>query len=173
MHAAGFAAWKDGEMVVKKCFNIRELNFELSRLWPFNAMVGHTRYSTSGDWQDHRENQPIEFDGVAFAFNGVISGATREENEERFEMKLETSNDAEIFLNKYIFRNDLNELMRVTKASFAGLVLDEDDLKPFRNSRRPLYSIQESHGTFYASTADIFKRAKFTGNPTEVPCNLD
>lgn len=179
LHAFGFTSRGALEHPANtfKSLAIEEILTGLDICWPFHSMIGHTRYSTSGDWKEASSNQPIEHGGVHLAFNGVISGGTQEENKARFGLnELSTDNDGEIFLRYYAEKRDLNELARSSKMSFAGLLLDGWNLIPFRNSRRPLWRAQVGGSFFWASTADIFQRAGILGVATEfeeVGCNLE
>lgn len=37
------------------------------------CLIGHARMATSGSWQDDRNNQPLQRDGIALIHNGVIA----------------------------------------------------------------------------------------------------
>lgn len=121
-----------------------------------NNLIFHNRYSTSGDYKDHNNNQPVVINQTeALVFNGVISQATKEENQEKYKMELTTDNDGEIFLRQ----ENKEEFLRKMKGSFAGLWVDKGEIYFARNSRRPLYFYIRGKGVFVASTKNIFERA--------------
>lgn len=120
----------------------------------FKSCIAHNRYSTSGDYTIEENNQPIVISDKILVWNGVISQAKREKNEKKFDVKLETDNDGEIFLHQ---KDPLKFIEGV--GSFAGLWYENRRLHALRNARRPLYFATEGPLTVMASTKDILKRA--------------
>jgi glutamine phosphoribosylpyrophosphate amidotransferase len=127
--------------------------------------VAHCRYSTSGDWHDHRNNQPIVVGKNALALNGVISMGTQEEFEVAFSVQCESDNDAEVFLRRMAQGQTAREFLAPLDGSLAAVWLDtwSGSLHAIRNERRPLWRAAHSGAVWYASTADIFRRAGFDG----------
>ncbi len=125
-------------------------------------LIFHNRYSTSGDWISHANNQPIFSDGVVCAFNGVISGGTKEEMETTFGITLETENDCEVWIKRPDLRT---ALLHSTSVSFAGIWSEKGEIYYARNSKRPLYYLEELGAKWLASTEDIFKRSGFEKKP--------
>jgi len=115
-------------------------------------IVGHFRLSTSGNWRDLANNQPLHFGGCAVAHNGNIQGWR--ERAERLGLKLTTSCDSEL-------------VARVLDASreFAPIALNEAGLaniphavlalrtNAFFATRRmlPLFAWITPEGTYYSS----------------------
>lgn len=123
--------------------------------------IAHARYSTSGDWRDPQNNQPIVVGDLALAFNGVIHMGTKEEFERDFDVRCASYNDGEVFL-RCLERGETPEmfLSRLT-GSFAGAWLGRGRLRAARNERRPLWRCDMVDAVWYASTLDIFRRAGF------------
>lgn len=134
-------------------------------------MIAHARYSTSGDWHNDDNNQPIVVEQVALAFNGVIHMGEKEEFEAAFNVKCRTANDGEVFIRKLLAGMSAADFLRELAGSFAGAWLVHYQLWVGRNDRRPLWTCF-AHGAFwYASTRDIFLRAKFP-EPALVPVGV-
>lgn len=129
--------------------------------------IFHARYSTSGDWRNHENNQPIIIDAterscrLALAFNGVIDMGTRAEMSERWDVRLETDNDGEIFLRRLLLGQSIASFVGGIAGSFAGVWLEGDVLQCARNARRPLWKCEWPDVKWLASTKDVFVRAGF------------
>lgn len=159
MHAYGFAATENGETRTLKTLKISEL---LNNIGSPQALIGHCRYSTSGDYTVMENNQPLEFEGEHMAFNGVIDMRTKPEMEQAYGIKMNSDNDGEIMLQC----PDRMALLK-TKISFAGLFLNGTMVSFIRNNNRPAY-VAEKHGAVYiASTADILRRCLLRGEPLQ------
>lgn len=104
-------------------------------------------------------NQPVVDKDVYLVFNGVISQASKEENEARFGHAFTTDNDGEILTKKILAGEDWETWISESPFSFAGLVLREE-ITAIRNKNRPLWHVSDGSGVFVASTRDILKRAK-------------
>lgn len=170
LHAFGFSAW-DGEQVVTERFlGLKECLASIPR--GATRLIGHCRYSTSGDYQTVANNQPLQIADAAMAFNGVISMATKQEYERQHGREYATENDGEIFLDKFVRNDGWLEFVARGRFSFAGLTLQRGRLTALRNKSRPLFRVDLGSATFFASTADIFRRAGFTETPTPVPCGV-
>lgn len=167
LHAFGFSTG-DGERVVTRRF--LDLKHCLAAIPAgVTRMIGHCRYSTSGDYQNVSNNQPLQIGEAAMAFNGVISMATKAEYERQNGRKYATENDGEIFLDKFVRNDGWLEFVARGRFSFAGLTLHRGRLTALRNKGRPLFRVDQGSATFFASTVDIFLRAGFAETPTPVP----
>lgn len=171
LHAFGvtYRQYYRQELVTRKFHSIDELTEFLRSAMPtVQSLIGHCRYSTSGDWQEHRNNQLIHVGKSAMVFNGVISMATREEYQKTYGREYETDNDGEIFLRKMMDGEDWLTWINEAKFSFAGMAFDGRSVWALRNKSRPLWATAEPGAVFIASTADIFKRAKLWGRSFEL-----
>jgi glutamine phosphoribosylpyrophosphate amidotransferase len=168
LHAFGFSFF-DGEKITTKKFRSFEKCVE-EIPGEFKSLIGHCRYSTSGDYLTELNNQPIEDQNTALAYNGVITMADKKEYEIENGRHYKTGNDGEIFLDKYIRNDQWESFVFNGLFSFAGLVLGSNgSLVALRNQRRPLYVGKERGNTYFASTKDIFNRAGFSGTVQEIP----
>jgi glutamine phosphoribosylpyrophosphate amidotransferase len=167
IHAFGFSFWDGAGVVTQRFARLEDCLAALPQTT--TRLIGHCRYSTSGDYATMENNQPIQAGDTAMAFNGVISMATKPEYEQEYGRRYDTENDGEIFLDKFVRNDGWEEFVAGGRFSFAGLVLHRDQLVALRNSRRPLYRCDEAGGRFYASTADIFRRAGFRTTPDPMP----
>lgn len=164
-HAFGFALDIPGSgLRSTKTFQVEDICEELAAIARFeqlpNALIGHNRYSTSGDWNDHLNNQPIHVAGRTLTFNGVISQEPRDVYERQFGVVCNTKNDGEIVLQLARQGRDWQGFVANGKFSFAGVVMDEErEVIALRNAQRPLWWAKREGAVFVASTADIFKRA--------------
>ncbi len=155
LHSFGASIPMDKETTKTiKSFELEELICQLRGQRP-SSFIFHNRYSTSGDYKDHNNNQPVVSGQQSLVFNGVISMATKEENEKRYGVKLETENDGEILLKQH----DKSTFLKELKGSFAGLWIEGGKIFFYRNDRRPAWYASVENGVLVASTADIFKRA--------------
>ena len=82
-HATGIAWAENGHLYATKD-SVPADEFILTPEWnqlmtdPPASAILHTRYSTSGDWHDNNNNQPLIVGGLAIAHNGLVSMATKE-----------------------------------------------------------------------------------------------
>ena len=158
-----------GQVITFKTHNLAEILIRLERLDPFpRQLIGHTRYSTSGDWHAHSNNQPIDIKKIAFAFNGVIDMRTREDWQQTYRCRFETDNDGEIFIRHLLKGGNPIEFVRQKKRSFAGVYLKNGEIYALRNVSRPMWQAVSVDSMFIASTQDIFKRA----SPNLVPSSV-
>jgi glutamine phosphoribosylpyrophosphate amidotransferase len=158
LHAYGISWLENGKVNTFKS-NDSSLVSEAILSLNTNRVIGHTRYSTSGDYKVMENNQPIAVYDAALVFNGVISMATKEQYEEEHGEKYITENDGEIVLKKYVKGEDFSGYVFNGKFSFAGCLLSPKDCFIFRNKNRPLWSKTWIEVSFVASTEDIFLRA--------------
>lgn len=147
----------------------------------FNVrMLGHCRYSTSGDWDDNENNQPLMSQEIALVHNGLVSMGTKEEFEAQYSIKANSYNDSEVILQhvlrvKYSTRGDdpdkvtlveslskaLHRIHRVEPPIFAlGIIGRWWQMLCVRDHIRPLwlFSIDSLGVKGFASTEDIINR---------------
>lgn len=161
LHAFGFTVLKNGDLLTYKTTDFEELKKAIKQFWPFEKMIGHCRYSTSGDWKDPNNNQPIFQGDVSLVFNGVVSMKEKWEYEREFKKQYRTENDGEIVLRKFLDDENWSGFVINGKFSFAGIILDKYGMYVLRNENRPLWVATEDDAHFFGSTRDIFRRAGF------------
>lgn len=126
-------------------------------------IIFHNRYSTSGDYTELENNQPIVNGRHALVFNGTIDMGTKAEMEARHGITMQTENDGEIVLQDIIAGDPTKHLGG--GATFAGVYLNADGtMFALRNELRPLWCATLGDDKWLASTADIASRAKFDKN---------
>jgi hypothetical protein len=138
------------------------------------SMILHTRYSTSGDWHNAQNNQPLLTENLALVHNGIVSMGTKGEMEQAYAVQLRAENDSEIILRniEHHLTQGLNvpasiyaglhDVHRVQPPIFAcGLLFRTEEMYCFRDHVRPLYMFElptlKLKG--FCSTQDIFRRA--------------
>ena len=167
LHSFGYS-YVDNEIRTRKRHNIKNINLPLS-----DKIIYHNRYSTSGDYKDINNNQPIYNNEVSLVFNGVLDMGTKEEIESRYDIEMSTDNDAEIVIHKCGSNKEkLKSFIKETAGSFAGLVLTRsNELLAIRNANRPLWKLELLGAVYIASTKDIFKRVNSSYEPEELTPN--
>lgn len=168
LHSFGYSFF-DGEVVTIKYHDINKVEFPFT-----NKIIYHNRYSTSGDYANHDNNQPIAVGNASLVFNGVLDMRTKQEMEEHYQTEMETDNDGELILKLCGSDPDkIQQYVQNTTGSFAGLVLTENNkMIAVRNGNRPLWRLNHSGAIFYASTRDIFKRVDDSFEPEELEPNI-
>lgn len=176
MHAYGVACQSSfGHWEIGKFFNLRPA-IEFVEQSPSCALIGHTRYDTSGDYKMPGNNQPIAFDKENIenflVFNGVIRMTTKEQMEEEFHFKMKSANDGEIMLHLLGIGSKSNgeynarSLLKDPAVSYAGIQVVNGKVSYMRNERRPLWKYESEDCLYIASTLDIFVRS-FESLPIE------
>lgn len=170
LHACGMALCEPGvNPVIERRHSPGELAKWVDGVKLSRVTIGHTRYSTSGDWRDHRNNQPLCLDGHVLAFNGVIDMAPRQQWAKSPDGKeYETDNDGEILLRKLFAGQDWTGWVSDSAFSFAGVLWDGQRCIVHRNPNRPLWFCKTDRRMLVASTRDILLRAGVDGEITEV-----
>lgn len=173
LHAFGAAVYSGERQEIKRALipiPIQAIIEEFSG----GAILLHSRYSTSGDWEVLENNQPVFMNDIALVFNGVLSMKAKTEMEQEFEVQLETENDGELFIKMLNDARQPSNWIYELKGSFAGAWLDfqRKCVFIFRNERRPLWFCKFPEGIVYASTADIFRRAGIENCKQVEPCKL-
>lgn len=156
LHAFGMAyldRWAKPQ--VFKSHRLRDLFEVLDEQRP-TTLIFHNRYSTSGDFADHANNQPVVWNASALVFNGVLSMKTKPEMEAEYGLKMDCENDGELFLRHL---DDPMGFLRKSRGTFAGMWLTGGIVRFLRNQMRPAYGLKTNDATFVASTADIMVRA--------------
>ena len=104
LHYFGICYYDNNKYKVIKSFNKEFERFiKIFEMSDSNKFIFHNRYSTSGDWIDENNNQPIALDNIgAIAMNGVLSMSTKKEYEKKYGVKCKCDNDSEIFLRRRI-----------------------------------------------------------------------
>lgn len=160
LHAFGFSYF-DGSIRTEKSFEPFP-DDKIRKIARF-PLIYHGRYSTSGDWKQETNNQPIQTETVSVALNGVISMKPKQEYEQEFGIKCETENDTEIF-NRIVERgDDPVAFVSSIRGSFAACYIKDGEVYALRNDRRPLHLFNFEGATFAVSTVDIIRRAGFKG----------
>jgi glutamine phosphoribosylpyrophosphate amidotransferase len=157
MHAYGYAAIQDGVLKEHKSNSLKPLLVSIDKP---TRLIGHCRYSTSGDYRDMANNQPLRFGDEYLVFNGVIDMRTKAEMEAAHKIKMQSENDGEIMLQA---ENRLEMLK--SGITFSGLTLKSHALAFFRNEGRPAYKATRHGATYIASTADILRRCLLEPEP--------
>jgi len=164
LHSFGYS-YCNAKLQTEKHHNIENIRFPKA-----SKIIYHNRYSTSGDYLSHKNNQPIQLEGVSMAFNGVIDMRTKKEMEDAHSIKMETENDGEVMLRLCGADPDkIKGFVKKMRGSFAGLFLTQNNvLFAVRNKNRPLWRLDYNEAIFYASTRDIFKRVNQEFEPQQL-----
>ena len=167
LHSFGIA-YVDSGLIVEKAFRLTDLTLPKSQ-----KLIFHNRYATSGDYENHVNNQPLTDGQKALVFNGVLDMRTKEEMEEAYGIKMKADNDGEILLRTFEDPREMMEYVNRSNVTFAGLVLTpENRVFAFRNYGRPLWTANWEGATYYASTCDILLRADERLTPEEIEPNV-
>ena len=158
LHAFGYSFAESNELITKKFLCYDEFCKSIMLDSP-DSFIAHFRYSTSGDYKLHANNQPIVKKGVAMVFNGVIDMRTKQEMENAYCLEMETDNDGEIALLERI-KSKESVLKFIENKTFAGAFLHEDGtIEILRNNKRPCHIGKHMNAKIVASTKDILNRA--------------
>lgn len=157
MHAYGYAAVQQGVLMEHKSNGLKSLLVTIDKP---TRLIGHCRYSTSGDYKDMNNNQPLRFGDEYLVFNGVIDMRTKAEMEAAYNIKMQSDNDGEIMLQA-----ENRIAMLKSGITFSGLTLKSHALAFFRNEGRPAYKATRYGATYIASTADILRRCLLEPEP--------
>lgn len=169
LHACGLS-WPDPSRPTLRCvtfyrgfdpFKAAVDNLADNPPW---ALIGHTRYSTSGDWTVDANNQPLRLRERTLVFNGVVSQAEKPQYEAEFGVQCDSDNDGEVFLRLAERPGfDPARFVAEIRGSFAGIWLEPPVARAVRNDRRPLWEAKRAGVAFVASTRDILARAGLGG----------
>lgn len=164
MHAYGIS---QGDATTKS----HDRDRVISAFVPGLPAVAHTRYSTSGDYLRHSNNQPIVSGGLSLVMNGVIHQGTRKEFETEFGVQCDSENDAEVFLRRIVAEQTAEEFLNETRCTLAAIWMIGSRLWAIRCDVRPLWVAQTECATWIASTSDIMRRSGLL-NAERVPAGL-
>lgn len=166
IHSFGWSYMERSKVFTRKYFTLGTLINDV-RKDVRERMIFHNRYATSGNWEDIKNNQPIQIGNRAIAFNGVIDMGTQDEMEAKYCVKMMTENDAELALLH------METLPTFVKGkSFSGVMLYDGRLVHYRNPDRPAAMHEDEHAIYIASTKDIFKRAMNVEATDTIPNQL-
>jgi len=172
LHSFGFS-YIDENLKTNKYLDFKNFSEELLDIKP-EKFIAHFRYSTSGDWKMLENNQPISFSNISLVFNGVIDMRTKNEMEEAYKIKMQSENDGELAILKYLSGiENLKDFINNSGRTFAGAFLtNENKIFAIRNKLRPMaISIQEK-ATYLSSTTDILKRSSINKYFIAIPNKL-
>lgn len=158
LHSFGISYYDGCGLETRKSHEQHQIMNHLLSLKKVSTLIYHNRYSTSGDWKDHKNNQPLHMDDLAFAFNGTIDMRTKSEMEKDYG-KMVSDNDGEIFMKHILSGAAADDFSQLYKCTFAGVWLRDGVLNFMRNFHRPMWAYQTDDTTMVASTRDIFERA--------------
>lgn len=168
LHAFGFATLNN---LAARTLDLPNL-LKILRQADYLGLIGHTRYSTSGDWRVEANNQPIVLDGMSLCFNGVISMKLKAEYEQEYGRLYQTENDGEIFMRHVLDGGDPVAFTQQMTGSFAGCYIRQGEVFALRNDRRPLWYAVRGDAVFVGSTRDILSRAGLAEG-TELPAHVE
>lgn len=124
------------------------------------ALIGHCRLSTSGDYHDMRNNQPIVSDmGFAVSHNGNIPRSS--ELARKTGVSLKTDCDSEILLRIAEKYGIEDTIMMFSHYPMTVLFLQQDKIFAYRN-QMPLFIRRDSRGIYLCSRR--FRRAEAVPN---------
>ena len=167
MHAYGFT-WvdEDSNSQTRKFLTYGDALEFLDDLKPIpHGIIGHCRYSTSGDFKTLENNQPLDHRNTSLLFNGTIDMRTLEEMKAAYpEYEFPTDNDGWIAWNiaekdGHDSTENMSKWLRDLRGSFAGIWWQCWGIRYARNENRPMVKCKAFGATFLASTEDIVKRA--------------
>lgn len=173
LHAFWIAYETNAWLISKKFRTVEALmNFTDEMYYLPNKIIWHNRYSTSWDYKEMENNQPLLKLWVWLVFNWIISQKDKAGMENEFWKKLATYNDWEVVLNK-ILDWEVEEFFEKHDCSFSGLRIKDWKLFAYTNGKRPAYCFEKDGWLFFCSTLDIMKRAVWEVNYFELkPFNL-
>ena len=161
MHAYGYAATEGKSLYINKGNLLKPV---LDSIKQPNALIGHCRYSTSGDYKDMNNNQPIRHKNEYMVFNGVIDMRTKAEMEQAHKITMNCDNDGEIMLQSTNRTGLLKQ-----EISFAGIFLSNNTIQFMRNENRPAYIGYKHDCVYIGSTKNIMQRAMISDIEEAVP----
>jgi glutamine phosphoribosylpyrophosphate amidotransferase len=158
LHSFGYSCYKENILTTKKFLKYKEFIDEINQDKP-DKFIAHFRYSTSGEYTNEINNQPITSVNLALAFNGVIDMGSKQQMENKYNCILETDNDGELVLKK--FQEDKESVKDFIKnKSFAGVFLLLNKIIAIRNENRPAYIGEKNGVKIICSTKDIMNRSE-------------
>jgi glutamine phosphoribosylpyrophosphate amidotransferase len=158
LHAFGYYFLDEKKRLkTEKFLNYNEFINSLNKKKP-TKFIAHFRYSTSGDYKNHENNQPIVLGGCSMVFNGVVDMGNKQQMEQKYNVRLATENDGELVLINFL-KSEKNMVDFVKDKTFAGLFLIKGKIYAFTNSKRPAYLGVKDNVQVICSTKDILNRS--------------
>jgi len=158
LHSFGYSYNYKGNIISKKFLKYEYFVNSLKDVKP-NKFIAHFRYSTSGDYKDQDNNQPITKDNVSMVFNGVLDMRSKKEMQEHYKINMTTDNDGELAIIHKL-KSDTLFIDFVKNKSFAGAFLNSGgEIQVFRNINRPAHIGEYKGAKVLASTKDILNRS--------------
>jgi glutamine phosphoribosylpyrophosphate amidotransferase len=154
IHSFGFSFYEAETLITNKFLDYNQFLSSIHEKAP-NKFIAHFRYSTSGDYKETENNQPLSNTKTSIAFNGIISQKTKAEMEQEYNMSLQGDNDGYLLLHKM----DDPEFLSSKSITFAMVGLSGGKLIAMKNAKRPLYIAEKNGMQIIASTNDILKRS--------------
>jgi glutamine phosphoribosylpyrophosphate amidotransferase len=154
VHSFGYSFYSGETIITRKFVDFGEFHDSIQREAP-EKFIAHFRYSTSGDYKNPDNNQPLQSKNTALAFNGVISQKSKNEIEAEYGIKMPSDNDGHVLLQKYKDKS----FRASQKVTYAAIGLADGKLFALRNSKRPLWQSVGSKASLFASTKDVFVRS--------------
>lgn len=154
VHSFGYSFCAGKTLKTRKFLDFNEFLDSINAEAP-DVFIAHLRYSTSGDYREESNNQPLQDGNLAIAFNGVISQKPKSGIEKEYGIKMPSDNDGHVLLQKYTDKTFRN----AQKPTFASVGINDGRLFGLRNNKRPLWKSVGLNATIFASTKDIFNRS--------------
>ena len=157
LHSFGYSYSDKDSIITLKYFDYDRFVNSLHGNKP-EKFIAHFRYSTSGDYKEQANNQPIEIGTMSMVFNGVLDMGTKQEMEEKYNCSMITENDGELAI---LEKKKGDELLKqfIQQKTFAGAFLDLKKIQVIRNENRPCYLGFYEDVKIIASTKDILLRS--------------
>lgn len=162
MHAYGLATTGG---FVRKYLTLPAILEDINGMDLPEGLIGHTRYSTSGDYLVEANNQPIRYGETLMVMNGVISMKPKAEYEIDYNHTFQTENDTEILawqtekMMEGRFDTEWRGFLAGSPQSIAAAWIRRGSVYVARNRRRPLWITSHQGAIFAASTNDILMRS--------------
>ena len=153
-HSFGLSFVSDGKIETVKSRRMLPLS-AFEEAVASGGFIFHNRYSTSGDFSDMMNNQPIDVGSVSIAVNGVTSMLRKAEYEAKFGVKCASENDAEILARMIEQGKSVKDIIcdgSVGSCAIAALFRD-GKIVIGRNKYRPLRIATYNGAVFAASTS--------------------
>lgn len=157
LHSFGYSYIYKCSIITLKYLDYKKFVKSLNENKP-EKFIAHFRYSTSGDYKEKINNQPIQIGDTSMVFNGVIDMGTKQEMEQKYNCSMITENDGELAI---LEKKKGNEFLKqfIQQKTFAGAFLDLKKIQVIRNENRPCYVGLYNDAKIVASTKDILQRS--------------
>lgn len=157
LHSFGYSYSDEDSIITLKYFDYDKFVNSLHENKP-EKFIAHFRYSTSGDYQNQDNNQPIKIGAMSMVFNGVLDMGTKQEMEQKYNCSMITENDGELAI---LEKQKGDEFLKqfIHQKTFAGAFLDLKKIQIIRNENRPCYLGTYEDVKIVASTKDILQRS--------------